>query len=267
MIQTRQFEQVTQISMSRVLDGKPLYWVAAYLVDGLLVDTGCHFTSGELLEYLRDKNVKQAVNTHFHEDHVGGNRAIMDGLGIDIYAHPGSIPLIAERPRLFPYQEFVWGYPEPTQVKPTPGTIRTDSFSFRVVETPGHSVGHVALMELSKGWCFSGDIFAREQVKFIRPEENVSGLVNSMRKILSLAGDRLVLFTSVGKIVEEGCGALSACIEHLAGLAEKVQHLSREGRTADEILDLVFGGEHNFAQITNGQYTSMNLVKSLLAME
>ncbi|MBW2559048.1 MAG: hypothetical protein JRD69_09510 [Deltaproteobacteria bacterium] len=40
MIEVNQFEEVTQIRMSRVIDGVPIYWVSAYLIDGLLIDTG-----------------------------------------------------------------------------------------------------------------------------------------------------------------------------------------------------------------------------------
>ena len=41
MIESQDYAGVTQIRMSREFDGKPVYWVAAYLVDGLLIDTGC----------------------------------------------------------------------------------------------------------------------------------------------------------------------------------------------------------------------------------
>jgi glyoxylase-like metal-dependent hydrolase (beta-lactamase superfamily II) len=238
--------------------------VAAYLVDGLLIDTGCSYTSKELLAFLAGMNVTRAVNTHFHEDHVGGNRDIIDGLGIEIYAHPDSVPLIAKRPELYPYQEMVWGYPEPSHVKAVPRVVRTDNYSFAVMETPGHSVGHIALAELTRGWFFTGDLFARENPKFIRPEENIGAIMASMRMILDAAGERFVMFTSVGKIVEDGRAALTASLEYLSGLAGTVNKLKGEGLAAEEIVTRVFGGEHNFAQLTNGQYSSLNLVRSLM---
>ena len=40
MIEVNQFEEVTQIRMSRVIDGVPIYWVSAYFIDGLLIDVG-----------------------------------------------------------------------------------------------------------------------------------------------------------------------------------------------------------------------------------
>ncbi len=264
MIEINEFGEVTQIKMSAEMEGKALYWVAAYLVDGLLIDTGCSRTSDELIAFLRNRPPSMAVNTHFHEDHVGGNSALIESFGIDICAHPDSIPRIAERPFLYPYQELVWGCPEPTMVKPVHDVIRTARHEFIVVETPGHSEGHVALMELSRGWCFSGDIFTREKVKFIRPEENARAQISSMKKMLLLAGSDLTLFTALGRVVEDGRRALEECITNLEALGHKVKALSCEGRSNGEIVEIVFGGESAFTDLTNGQFSSKNLVVSLL---
>ena len=264
MIEIDQFEEVTQIRMSRVIDGVPIYWVSAYLVDGLLIDTGCSYTAEELASYLKDKKLDMVVNTHFHEDHIGCNYLIKDRFNVDIYAHPESIPLIGKKAFLYPYQETVWGYPVPTEVKPIPEVIRTEHFTCEVVETPGHSVGHVALLERGKGWCFSGDIFSRETLKFIRPEEDMGETIQSMKRLLDFKTERLVLFTSVGKIIEDGRVALEGCIDYLENLSAKVKNLKGRGYTVEEIIQDIFGGEHDFAQLTNGQYTTENLVRSVL---
>lgn len=266
MIEIAQFEEIAQIRMSRVIDGVPIYWVSAYLMDGLLIDTGCDYTAEELAPYLDDKRLDAVINTHFHEDHIGCNHIIKDRFNVDIYAHPESIPLIGKDAFLYPYQETVWGYPVPSEVKPIPKQIRTNHFIFEVVETPGHSVGHVALLEKEKGWCFSGDIFSRENLKFIRPEENMSKTIQSMKKLLDFKTERLVLFTSVGKIVEDGRAALEGCIDYLEDLSMKVKNLKGKGYTVGEIVQNIFGGEHNFSQITNGQYTTENLVRSVLKL-
>src|SRR5271157_3285449 len=182
MIETQDYEGVTQIRMSREMDGKPVYWVAAYLIDGMLVDTGCSYTSSELVAFLEEKDLRLVVNTHYHEDHMGGNHDIMSRYGVDIYAHTDSIPLISKRFDLYPYQEIAWGYPVPTMVKLVLPIIKTDNYEFKVIETPGHCKGHICLVESSKGWCFTGDLFARETPKFIRPEENIGEIVHSMNR-------------------------------------------------------------------------------------
>jgi glyoxylase-like metal-dependent hydrolase (beta-lactamase superfamily II) len=266
MIETASFEEVTQIRMSREIGDKPVYWVAAYLVDGLLIDTGCSFTAAELAAFLESRPVRQIVNTHFHEDHIGGNRALQEKFGVPIFAPAGSVPLIARAAKLFPYQEMVWGYPAPSENLPLPAVIRTERYIFNVIDTPGHSAGHAALVEKSRGWCFSGDIFAREKMKFIRPEEDMGETVASMKRLIDLPAERMILFTSVGRIVEEGRQALRDCIQYIEDLSRRAKALEKCGRSVPEIIRELFGGEHAFAELSNGQYTTENLVRSVLKM-
>jgi glyoxylase-like metal-dependent hydrolase (beta-lactamase superfamily II) len=70
MIEVINFGEVVQINMAREIEGKAAFWVSAYLVDGLLIDTGCSYTAEELLAYLQDMKLEQVVNTHYHEDHI-----------------------------------------------------------------------------------------------------------------------------------------------------------------------------------------------------
>jgi len=264
MIEIIEYADVTQIKLSRELDGKPLYWLAAYLVDGLLIDTGCDYTAVELVSFLAGKKLDLTVNTHFHEDHVGGNALIRKRFNIPIYAPVESIPIIGQKPFLYPYQEMVWGYPAPSTAEPVPPIIRTSRHTFDVLATPGHSAGHIVLLEKECGWCFSGDIFARENPKFIRPEEEMGETINSLAQILAAMPPRFTLFTSVGRIVENGRETLEANIRYLQELAKKAQVLQKQGRSVAEIIQELFGGEHLFAEMTNDQYTTENLIRSVL---
>ncbi|MEW5785669.1 MAG: MBL fold metallo-hydrolase [Bacillota bacterium] len=264
MIESAAYGAVTQIKMGRELDGRVLYWVAAYLVDGLLIDTGCSHTAAELLEYLRDRQPRDAIMTHYHEDHVGGCSLLQQKLNVKLWAYARSLPLLNSAPRLYPYQELVWGYPEPAAVQALPGDeFRTENCRFQVVETPGHSADHVVLIEPSRGWCFSGDLFVSEKIKVLRPEEEIGGIMRSMRKLLD-RGQDLVLFTAIGKIVPDGRRALSSCLAYLENLGRSVQLMHQEGFSENQIVERLFGGESSMADLTNGQFTTSNLIRSLL---
>ncbi|MGB9905057.1 MAG: MBL fold metallo-hydrolase, partial [Desulfotomaculales bacterium] len=152
MIERRQYDEVTQFKMGRSVNGRVLYWVAAYLVDGLLIDTGPAHTARELLAELRGERVEKAVNTHYHEDHAGGNALLKRELGIEIFAPRRSIEKMAGERSLYPYQELVWGYPEPSRPKPLGDEITTRRYLFEVIKTPGHSEDHVVLWLPEKGW-------------------------------------------------------------------------------------------------------------------
>jgi glyoxylase-like metal-dependent hydrolase (beta-lactamase superfamily II) len=264
MIEVINFGEVVQINMAREIEGKAAFWVSAYLVDGLLIDTGCSYTAEELLAYLQDMKLEQVVNTHYHEDHIGGNYLIINNPSIKIYAHKASIPLINRVPDLYPYQERVWGYPVPTLVQPVPDFIETDNFKFEVIETPGHCPGHISLFEPSKGWCFTGDLFSSETPRVARPEEDIKELINSMQKLLALNSEKLIIFTSGRRIVEDGKRALEQCITYLSQLISKSQELYKQGFSISTIRDEIFGGESSRAQRTNGQFSSENLIRSAL---
>ncbi len=52
---------------------------------------------------------------------------------------------------------------------------------------------------MSEGWSFLGDIFAREEIRFIPSEENIGKQIESMKKVISISGEKLVLFTAMGE--------------------------------------------------------------------
>ncbi len=266
MIKTSNHEAVTRLSMGRDMDGNVLYWVSAYLVDGLLIDTGCKHTAEELCENLKNHKLSKAVITHYHEDHIGGNKILQDKFNLEILAAPQSIPLINKTPSLYPYQELVWGYPDQAEIAPIESnTVKTPRYTFEIIEVPGHSKDHIALVESSQGWCFSGDLFVSEKPKVIRPEEDIAEIISSMKKLIELPYN-FTLFPSVGEVVLNGKEAMSNCVEYLSDLHQKSKQLAREGLTPPEIRDSIFGKESTMAMLTDGQFSSENLIKSLLKM-
>ncbi len=267
MLEINEFEEITRIKMSLEVEGNPVYWVAAYLVDGLLVDTGCAHTAEEFVAWLQGRDVRLVVNTHFHEDHIGANRLIQERLGVEIYAHRDSAPLIDRVPELHPYQEYVWGYPEPSRVGILGDGVDTTNFHFDILETTGHSRGHVVLLEPEKGWCFSGDIFITERPMVIRADEDVSGLITTMKMLTDLPTRRLVLFTSMGEIIPEGREALGSCIEYLEDMARRARELENAGLSTHEIIADILGRGSSLAGFTGGHFSSENLIRSLLAVE
>ncbi|MFB0561267.1 MAG: MBL fold metallo-hydrolase [Candidatus Lokiarchaeia archaeon] len=264
MIETNHFEEVTQIKMSLEVDGRPIYWTAAYLVDRLLIDTGPKHTSEELIQFLGGQKLNLAVNTHWHEDHIGANKLIQQKYGIEIFAHHESIPLIAQFPSLPPYREWIWGFPESTKVSLLREKIDTEHYHFDVIETPGHSEGHVALVEPKKGWCFSGDLFVNERPKVTHPKTNLPKTITSMIKLAELETDRLILLTSTGRIIKDGHKALQTCIEYLQDLTQKAKNLEKRGLSVTAIREKLIGEESSLAPITKGELSSENLIRAVL---
>lgn len=274
LLEVSQFGDVTQIKLSQEDEGRPLYWTTAYLVDGLLIDTGCVHTVEELVAYLEGQElaVRTVVSTHYHEDHVAGNRRIQERFGARLLAHPVAVTEMARVPDLQPYRAVIWGYPEPCLAEPVGPEIHTPSFRFEVIDTPGHCPGHVALLERENGWCFSGDLYVGARLKAIRPDEDVAAIVSSLERLAALATEGmegpargLTLFTGIGRVVEDGRRALLDCAAHLRDMAAKARQLQRKGLPEAAIRDEFFGRESVLDTLTGGHYSAANLVRALLS--
>ncbi|MCX5999478.1 MAG: MBL fold metallo-hydrolase, partial [Chloroflexi bacterium] len=143
MIEVNCFEEVIQIKTGTAFAGEVRNWATVYLVDGLLIDTGCHNAREDLAQFLQDHPVKLVVNTHYHEDHIGANHILQNRFGARLMASAESVPLINQVPEMYRIREILWGTPQPTVVDCLPPRIQTDRFCFDVIDTPGHCRGHV----------------------------------------------------------------------------------------------------------------------------
>ena len=87
---------------------------------------------------------------------------------------------------------------------------------------------------------------------------------SSMQKLVDLKTDRLILFTSLGNVVQDGREALRACIAYLRDLSLKAKQLEKQGLSAGTIRDQLFGRETVLAGITEGDVSAENMVRALL---
>lgn len=264
MIEIRQFEEITQIMMCPDKEARIGYWVSAYVIDGLLIDTGPAHTALELAHYLKGIPVSRVFNTHHHEDHIGGNRIISEAFGLEIFAHPLCVPLIENPPASSRYRQDLWGQPSGSKVKPVPREIKTYNFTFEVIQTNGHCPGHICLLEPHRGWVFSGDLYVGRRVNTAGPESNLVETISSMKRLIRHPAWRLVLLTSLRTMEKEGRKALSACVDRMEALVSEASRLQDEGRTVNDIVDILFGGESIFHKTTGGFYSTRRFVEQLL---
>ncbi len=264
MIMTTQYEEVTQIKMNRYPEFNPGYSVCAYLVDGLLIDSGQAHIAEELTDFLKDKEVRTVVNTHYHEDHISANALLKERYGVELLAHPLAIDRINQPATLYPYQEEVWGYPIPSQVKAIGDSVTTQHFRFEVIHTPGHSDDHICLFEKGKGWLFSGDLFVSTRPNVARPEENQWQIIASLKKAKDLMPRALFPAPRGVRVVTDPVPVLEQTIRYLEDLGQRVMELDDKGLSPDEMRQQIFGDEAPLAEFTQQQFSSLNLVKSYL---
>jgi len=146
-------------------------------LDGLtLIDAGLPGSHRKILRYMAGlgyapKDLKRILITHSDFDHVGGLAALKKATGARVYASPVEAQAMAEghasRPvkprRLMTKILFglMGGMFKPARIQVdellTDGQVLPVLGGLRVVETPGHTPGHISLFAPSLGLLFCGD--------------------------------------------------------------------------------------------------------------
>lgn len=259
MFKVDRYNEITRIMMGSEVNGQVLLGVAAYLIGGLLIDSGCHNTRWELTEYLAYHNISLAVNTHHHLDHIGGNKPIIEKLKVTVLAPPESVPIIAHKQEIPFYQEKLWGCPEPCQVEVLGNTVDTGHSSFQVVQTSGHSRDHVVFFLKERGWLFTGDEFIAENPNSARKNEDNERILKALGKMLVLEPELLI--TSAGPIYQDGSAVLRRTIAYFEETKERVHRMKKSGLASKEIVLKLFGEEAPLKEFTGGQFSRQNFVE------
>jgi len=265
MISVKKKGDIHIFRLARSLFGRGLYFTAAYWVDGLMIDTGCAHTVGELIPALNGYTIEQVVNTHSHEDHIGGNAAVSQRFGARIKAHPKALPVMAsprEKQPLHPYQLIMWGYPRASFGTAVGDTVETSHHRFRVIHTPGHSVDHICLYEPDEGWLFTGDTYIGGRDTSLRADYDIWGILGSLKTLASL--DVSLLCTGSGSIREQDSGALLEKIRYLEDLADRIHSLHDRGLGYGSMRRELFGREGLVAYVTLGHFSGKHLVRSFV---
>jgi len=262
MVVTDQKGDVRIFRLARTMFGRGLYFTGAYLVDGLMVDTGCSYTARELVESLGESRVQTIVNTHSHEDHIGANAALQARFRAEVLVHPGGLAFLSEprRLRLRPYQRFFWGYPEASMGNPLGESVSSEHHRFHVIHTPGHSSDHVCLYEPKQGWLFTGDAYVGGKDRVLRADFVIWQIIGTLKKLAKL--DVELLFTGSGSVRKNGRQELINKIDYLEGLGQRVLDLHARGWSYRRIRKKLFGPQDWIAYVTLGHYGGWNLVRS-----
>jgi glyoxylase-like metal-dependent hydrolase (beta-lactamase superfamily II) len=267
MIHVEQIGPVLAIRMARSFLGRPLWWTAAYWVDGLLVDVGPRCTAHELVRVLHSVDVEQVVITHGHEDQIGGLPAVRHHFpAARIYASMRTLPYIEEpaRIKMQLYRRLLWGTPngfsDVLTLDAADNIIKTRSYQFRVVETPGHAPDHITLFEPVQRWVFSGDVFLYGRDESWAPEVDLFGVLSSLRTLDSLHPERL--FAGNGRVSRTPRPELHEKIGQLVRLAREVARFDAEGLSTATIVTRLFGQEPGATFWSFGHLSALNLVEA-----
>ncbi len=173
-----------------------------------LIDTGTGFQVDKTIEYL-DKHLEgrkldYVILTHRHYDHVGGLSAILQKYGSEAMAGEADAIPLREGDSESTIGVKFGGHIPPMDVKGLHDgdIIDLGCHSLRVIETPGHTIGSICLLDESTSVLFSGDLFFVDGVgRCDLPTGSTEQLVKSLKKLESFKFDGL--FSGHGPVVKK----------------------------------------------------------------
>ena len=151
-----------------LLPSRPAHAFNSYLVDDVLVDAGTRHAWRRLSRALAGVRVTAHAITHAHADHQGSSAVACRELGVPFWAPAGEVDA-AESGRVLPlgpsnvvtrWQARHWAGPG----HPVARSLREGGAlgSFEVLDTPGHSAGHVSFWRRSDRVLICGDVLSSQ---------------------------------------------------------------------------------------------------------
>jgi glyoxylase-like metal-dependent hydrolase (beta-lactamase superfamily II) len=271
MIKITPIGPITRFDLARTIAGRGRYWTSAYLVGGMLIDSGPAYAAGELTKALDKVELTCLFNTHTHEDHIGGNAHLQRRQpGLEILAHPLALPVL-DHPRrqqpLHPYRRIYWGWPGPSRARGVEEgqTIQSGNYCFQVLYTPGHTRDHLCLFEPQQGWLFTGDLYVGGKDRAIRAGSEIWKIIRSLKRLSTLPARRL--FPGCARVRDNPAEVLAGKAAYLEELGGRILDLRQKGWDISAITRQVCGKPMMIEFITLGHFSRRHLVLSYLGLE
>jgi hydroxyacylglutathione hydrolase len=141
----------------------PRNWVNTYVIGDVLVDTGIRTSAREIKEAIGDREVKAIALTHAHGDHGGSARKLANEWGVPVWVGAADREA-AETGKVVaksPYNKPGLNMGNMPSVSIARDLREGDELTagFTVLDTPGHSPGHVSFWRESDRTLLCGDVF------------------------------------------------------------------------------------------------------------
>lgn len=257
MIEVTTHDDVTRLRMWTRRSAAIGYDVSAYLVRGVLIDTGFHHVEADLIRALARLRARGTIVTHWHEDHAGNAPLLADVM--PMWMPSGTEDKLRERPQIKLYRHFTWGRPSPLRRQLEP----FDFGPLLAIAMPGHSTDHHVVFDPLTSTLFSADLWLGIRVRVVGENENPYEILRSLDRALALTPRRM--FDAHRGLVEQPAVALRAKKQWLETTVADIEQRLDAGDDDSEILRSVLGGEELAGWLSQGEYSRRNLVRAVRA--
>jgi hydroxyacylglutathione hydrolase len=139
--------------------------INAYVIGDLLVDAGTRFHGGKVVGELTGRSIAAHVLTHVHNDHAGGTKHVKETLGVPVWVGKDDAEALrtgkALPPPSMPGGSLLASAAGSPKVEPDRELREGEEIGpgFLVLETPGHSPGHLSFWREADRTLVCGDVF------------------------------------------------------------------------------------------------------------
>jgi endoribonuclease LACTB2 len=248
---------IVRIALSSWQGRRVGYQVSAFVLRGIMVDTGFPKVRAEVLDVVKSLEPRGAIITHWHEDHAGNAQALA-AAGVPLRMHWRCEFELRARPKIRAYRDIVWGRAPRLSVP----LVDFDIAPLELIETPGHTEDHIVVWDAANRIIASGDLFLGVKVRVAHLHERPSAVVRSLRAVAALE-PRLLLDAHRGAI-PDATAMLRAKIDWMEETIGMIRSLSSQGMDEVEVRKRVLGKEDLVGYASFGEYSKKAFVKSVL---
>ncbi len=256
MLRAIRHDDVTQLEFTTPVTRAFGYRVSAFVVRGVLVDTGFPHAGRALDRWIRASRPRGAFVTHHHEDHAG-NVARLARAGVPVGIAQATLERVRRPAPIGLYRRVTWGVAPPLSADPLP----FEDQSLRLLPSPGHTADHHVVWDAERETVFGGDLFIGVKVRIGHPNEDVRGEVRSLRAVVALRPRRF--FCAHRGPLDAPVAQLSAKADWIEAMIGAVEVRVREGWSDPAIAREVLGPGDLTGLVSAGDYAKLNLVRSI----
>lgn len=140
--------------------------INCYIIEGVLIDSGIRSSYKKISSSLKKTKIHAHVLTHAHADHQGCSAKICAVFNLPLHCHQNEVERAetgfvtkdypSDENLITRFQQKYWAGPGHKVDK----TLKEMDWigNFRVIETPGHSSGHISLFRENDGVLIVGDV-------------------------------------------------------------------------------------------------------------
>ena len=219
------------------------------LVDNIFIDTGNPNADSDIfhgfLKSLDHSREYKILNTHMHEDHCGKNNLVQKELKAKIY----SPEKVENFKFVSPLMNLIWGRPKMFNYSliDRMGYHTDKGRTIEVIETPGHSPGHVSYRIMPDNIIYSGDaIPVPVRKRYVTLGENYTTELESLKKLYGYARGGAQFISAHHGIVQDSTRLINERIEGMSEVINSVTSQVESGITSEAEIGLRVFGKPDF---------------------